>query len=423
MKKPLPLYRPHVLVILLALTFVSLLTAFAVREKEYGTVMAEGDPITITSRWGMMGHVKMAMSQFGENVMVWQDSGGKSYEIYAQIFDDTGYPKSSTFRVNKFQPLDQKHPAIAMDELGNFVIVYQSYKQDGSEAGIFGQRYSYDGKLVNKVFLINTFIIDNQWDPAVAMNADGKFVVAWVSENQDKTPRSVYAQRFDESGKKVGGEFRVNTANAGSQDSPAVAIDSAGNFMIVWQSKSKDDSNVYGQVFDWNGKPKSQSDILLSAETDLNQSKPAVALTGNQLFMAVWITETYDNPLKTNLDSIKGQLFKTTGQKSGNEFSVSDPFFGHQDNPMIIKTSPSKLLVAWQQYSRKNGHKHWRIFGQKIYNSATKDGDVIELSAETDTYWQTDPALSSDGKGDTGAAWLNHETETGTIGIEYKRGL
>lgn len=424
MQKPFTAYRPHMIAIMLMLTFASLVTAFLVSGKnQYGIVMAEGNLITISSRWGQMGHVKMAMNQFGENVMVWQDSGGKSYEVYAQIFDENGRPFLSTFKVNKFRPYDQKHPAVAMDEIGQFVVVYQSYKQDGSESGIFGQRYSYSGTTKNGVFRANTYIIGNQADPAVAMMPDGKFVVTWVSENQDDTPRSVYAQRFDENGEKLGDEFRVNIQNEGSQDSPSVAIDSIGNFMIVWESRAKEAIDVYGQIFDWQGNRKSQSDIRLNTNTALGQTNPSVTLTGKNTFMTVWENETYDSALRTNLENIKGQMFDASGKKVDGEIAVTTTFFGHQQNPEIIKTSPSKIFVVWQEYSKKTDYKNWVTKAQALSNTPSKSGDVITLGAYSELYEKTEPAVASDGKGDIGAAWINHESETGISGIEYRRGL
>jgi hypothetical protein len=424
MQKPLPDYRPHMFAILLILALMSLATALSVfGESRYGTVMAEGDNIIISSRWGKMEHVKMTTDFFGQTVMVWQDSGGKSYEVYGQIFDDTGRPKSTTFRVNKYRPYDQKHPAIATDEAGNFVVVYQSYMQDGSEAGIFGQRYSYSGDIKNGVFKVNTYIIGNQGDPAIAMNADGKFVVVWVSEQQDDTPRSIYAQLFDENGKKFSNEFRVNIQNTGSQDSPAVAMDSSGNFMIVWESKTKDTTDVYGQIFDWNGNAKSKNDIRLNTNMELSQTNPSVTLTGKSTFMTVWENETYDSKMDINLENIKGQMFDKSGKKVGGEISVTSPFFGHQENPEIMKTSPSKMLVTWQEYSKKTDYKNWVTKAQELSNTPSKSGDIIILGAYSEGYEKTDPVVASDGRGETSVAWLSKEKSTGMTSIEYERGL
>src|SRR5688572_8274596 len=84
-------------------------------------------------------------------------------------------------------------------------------------------------------FPVNTFTTNAQTIPAVAADADGDFVVAWQSEGQDGNGPGIYAQRFDAGGGPRGAEFLVNdTAFAGSQFRPAVAMDADGDFVITW---------------------------------------------------------------------------------------------------------------------------------------------------------------------------------------------
>jgi len=52
-----------------------------------------------------------------------------------------GMPLGPEFLVNTFTTDNQYVPAVAADAAGNFVVVWQSYGQDGSFAGVFGQRY------------------------------------------------------------------------------------------------------------------------------------------------------------------------------------------------------------------------------------------------------------------------------------------
>ena len=51
-------------------------------------------------------------------------------------------PAGPEFRVNTFTTGPQTRPDAAADTSGNFVTVWQSNGQDGSNFGIFGQRYS-----------------------------------------------------------------------------------------------------------------------------------------------------------------------------------------------------------------------------------------------------------------------------------------
>ena len=50
-------------------------------------------------------------------------------------------------------------------------------------------------------------------------------------------------QRFDGAGLPLGGEFQVNTYTTGQQLPPAVAMDTAGNFLVVWA----DQRGIFGQ--------------------------------------------------------------------------------------------------------------------------------------------------------------------------------
>src|SRR5947208_2483985 len=82
----------------------------------------------------------------------------------------------------------------------------------------------------------NTNTTAFQTSPAVAMDAGGNYVVVWQSFGQDGSGYGVYAQRYSSAGVPQGGEFRVNTYTTGSQFGPAVAMDAAGDFVITWGS-------------------------------------------------------------------------------------------------------------------------------------------------------------------------------------------
>lgn len=64
------------------------------------------------------------------------------------------------------------------------------------------------------------------------MDSDGNFVITWGSVNQDGSDCGVFAQRFDSTGSKTGSEFQVNTYNQNGQRFPSIAMDSYGDFII-----------------------------------------------------------------------------------------------------------------------------------------------------------------------------------------------
>jgi hypothetical protein len=86
---------------------------------------------------------------------------------------------------------------------------------------------------------------------SVASESSGNFVVVWESSYQDGSNYGVFGQRYDSTGEPLGPEFRVNTYTLHAQDIPAVASDSSGNFVVLWGSYSQDGwgYGVFGQRF------------------------------------------------------------------------------------------------------------------------------------------------------------------------------
>jgi hypothetical protein len=85
-----------------------------------------------------------------------------------------------------------------MDADGDFVVVWQSFIQDGSSDGVYAQAYNAAGEAQGGEFPTNTYTTDSQGNSSIAMDADGNFVVVWVSYGQDASSTDgVYAQRYD----------------------------------------------------------------------------------------------------------------------------------------------------------------------------------------------------------------------------------
>ena len=139
---------------------------------------------------------------------------------------------------------------VAAGDTGGFVVVWPS-GHDGSGPGVFGQRYTRAGAPVGGEFRVNTFTTDAQELPVVAADAAGNFVVTWQSYTQDGSSDGVFGQRFAVSGAPLGPEFRVNTFTTSLQGQPSVAANVPGNFVVVWQSDGQDGSylGVFGQRY------------------------------------------------------------------------------------------------------------------------------------------------------------------------------
>jgi hypothetical protein len=188
----------------------------------------------------------------GNFVVVWGSDGqdGSNYGVFSQRYASSGAPIGAEFRINTYTTGDQTGAEVDSDGAGNFVVVWQSASLDGSGLGVFGQRFSASGAPVGAEFLVNTYTTGSQYKPAIASDAAGNFVVVWDSP-QDGSADGVFGQRYASTGVPLGPEFRVNTFVTNDQMGASVAADDAGDFVVVWTSSGQDGSNygVFGQRY------------------------------------------------------------------------------------------------------------------------------------------------------------------------------
>lgn len=190
---------------------------------------------------------EIAMDGSGNFVVAWTSNAEGRYDVFARRFDADGRPIEAGFRVNTNTLEYQFGPAIDMDRSGSFVVAWHSSDgQDGSSYGVFGQRFEADGAPAGSEFRVNSYTPGVQANPEVTIGPAGDFVVIWDSEGQDGSQLGVFAQRYDRDGQPLGEEFRVNRSISGDQYGPASAGDGRGNIFVAWSSYGQDTPESYG---------------------------------------------------------------------------------------------------------------------------------------------------------------------------------
>ena len=216
--------------------------------------------------------------------------------IYAQRFDASGNPVGSEFRVNTTTVDHQNQPQIAELTDGSFVVTWHSWSQDGSGLGIIGQRFAADGSTIGAEFQINTYASDHQMTPQISALDDGGFVVVWHSASQDGDgSQGIYGQRFDASGGAVGGEFRVNTTFADTQDYAEVTGLPDGGFVVSWSSNLQDGSGygIFAQRYDQDGNTVG-GEFQVNSYTSADQFQGAIAGLEDGGVVFTWVSDQQD---------------------------------------------------------------------------------------------------------------------------------
>ncbi|MBC7473643.1 MAG: hypothetical protein H7263_05080, partial [Candidatus Sericytochromatia bacterium] len=220
----------------------------------------------------------------------------------------------------------QQNPSVAMDSAGDFVVAWTSnnqigINQDGDGDGIYAKRYiasAIDKTLTpGSEFLVNTYTTGNQKNASVAMDSMGDFVVAWQSYNQiginqDGSRYGVYAQRYTSATTLTtqGSEFHVNTYTTGDQRNASVAMDSAGDFVVAWQSYQEGPGSgdgVYAQRYTSATTLTTQgSEFHVNTYTTGDQVTPSVAMDGAGDFVVSWVDSSYNAGIFTKRYSSAG---------------------------------------------------------------------------------------------------------------------
>ena len=78
--------------------------------------------------------------------------------------------------MNNYTTSDQQNPSVASLSDGKFVITWQSFGQDGSDYGIFGQIFYINGTKFLNEFGVNTYTPGIQQQPWVSSFVDGGFL-------------------------------------------------------------------------------------------------------------------------------------------------------------------------------------------------------------------------------------------------------
>jgi hypothetical protein len=200
----------------------------------------------------------------GDFVVVWQGYGSSGadtsgYGILGQRYASDGSTQGGEFQVNSHTTGFQLSASAAAHADGDFVVVWQSYGSHGTDSSGFsvhGQRYAADGSTRGAEFQVNSYTTGDQESPSVATDADGEFVVVWNRAGSPGNPgsKSVRGRRYAADGTAKGEEFRVNTYMASSQYLPSVAAETDGDFVVVWRSEASSegetiDSSILGQRY------------------------------------------------------------------------------------------------------------------------------------------------------------------------------
>jgi hypothetical protein len=353
-------------------------------------------------------------------VVVWQSYGQDSSTppsrgVFGQRYDSRGLASGLEFPVNTYTLRDQNLPSAACAASGYCAVAWHSSLQDGSDEGIFGQRYDPNGLPAGPEFRVNSYTLRSQNSPSVAAAADGRFVAAWASYGQDGDRLGVFGQRYDSSGLPTGPEFRANSYTTGDQrpgitvGSSVVSVAADGRFVVVWESARQDDGaffGVFGQRYDSNGLPTGP-EFRVNSYTPWGQYAPAVSSVGDGRLVVVWESRYQDG----SGYGIFGQRYDANGLPTGPEFRVNSHTTGSQRDAAVASDSDGRFVVVWESF--QGASSAFDVLGQRYDPSGAPLGSEFRVNGYA-TGDQRHPAVAAAPDGRFVVAWESPRDGSGS---------
>jgi hypothetical protein len=320
------------------------------------------------------------MDADGRFIVVWHGPASPedaNEDIFARRFDANGTPAGDEFRVNSFMDGEQVCPSVAMKHDGNCVIVWESEGvPEAGKRGICGQLYDGAGTAVGSEFVVSDEASTWRY-PDVGMDAAGVFVVTYI---RDSSFKSVWVRHFEPNGTALYLSSRVNDAfNFTSLTRPMVAMDAAGNYVIVWDGHPDTylEDDIYLRRYHRTHAPL-HPQFRVNTTVAGAQCEPSVAISGEGDFVILWAGGTGGQ--STGAD-IFGQRFPSQSEHIGEPLLLGDEFrlntyrADEQRCPSVAVGPEGSFVGVWESYGQDGSR--YGVFGAigPVAGPADIDGD------------------------------------------------
>jgi len=328
----------------------------------------------------------IAVESNGNFIIAWADQRNGNSNIFYQRYDSDGSVLSGNNMVSDFPAGSyQYNPSIAGDASGNFIITWYHEDVITGDHKIYCQRYSTDGTALGG----NVQVDIGGMNPSIAMDDSGNFIIVW--EEWGNGSNNIYCQRYGSDGVALGNNFRVNDdAGSSTQRNPSIGVDSIGNFMVVWYDNRDGNYDIYCQRYSSDGTSLgSNFKVNDNSGSNYYLYDLSIGVDNSGNFVIVW--EDYRNG---NCD-IYCQRYSSDGMKLGNNFMVNDDAgSSNQYRPSITVDNSGNFIIVWAD--ERNGN--YDIYCQRYSTDGTAIGVNFRVNDDSGSSRQDEPCIAVDGR-------------------------
>ena len=292
-------------------------------------------------------HVAVDLDTSGEFVVAWdsrrQEEG--TYGVYAQCFDALGRRIGGERQVNSFAPSTQWHPTVTANPSGRFWIGWESFGRDGHLFGCFARVFDSDLETSEAAVRVHPTRIGNQEGLQIASDKDDGLIAVWLEGDVATGKTRAYWCRLDGKGRRIDEPVRLDPTDDVQERIVALATLSSGKRLAVWAALDEqgDPGGIRARFLGEDGPV-----IRVNDGSDKKAIEPAVALNADGSFAATWM----ESDSKTGY-AVKVRRFAADGAPLGAALTVARPVTAHLSGAAITADAAGRLCVAWNARDRE----------------------------------------------------------------------
>jgi hypothetical protein len=370
-----------------------------------------------------------------------QASGIASALALTQLEDRStpaAVPLAPQFTVAGVTGTESAPPVVSIvNTAGDFVAAWESVETDGSGIGVYAQRFEADGDPIGSPVLVNTTTAGNQSRPALATDGNGKVIIVWQGEAGGGGAYDVYFRVgdttiADPTAWLITEETAVNVTLTGRQTNPTAAMDRNGKFVIAWQS----DQDAATSGIDVYGRYGSLATGLLgTVDTAISnaagdQVNPDASMVANDFpatddgrLIVAWTGPGATGSEGETTNIIRGTLFAydaafTTIAPTDiahTEYQLTAAAQHDQVNPDVAMAPDGRFVLAWQAEGQQGSGSD--VFSRRFdtQGNGVDPSDILVNSVVTEP--QRNPAVGIDKSGNFFVIWQSQGADARSWGI------
>lgn len=343
----------------------------------------------------------IALDSSDAPVLSWYEFRDGDADVWFQAFDARGQPLGANQRVNDDATMGwQGDPSSGRRSGGSSVFIWED-RRDFGNSDIFAQRFDRSGNRLGGNFRVSdSGVAGDQSANAVHVAPSGVALCAWDDRRHGITG-DIFARMLSAEGIPVDTGFRVNDDPLGyaNQYQPAAGGDDSGRFVVAWmdgRGLNPYDWNVFAQRLAADGS-RLGSNIQVTTDDSIQWS-PGLGVAPDGRFVVCW-----DDRRRGNQWDVYARRYGRSGQPLGSDFRVNDdPGSADQHSAAAALNRFGEFLVAWTD--RRGGDED--VFARLYDSAGAARGPSFRISGDP-TGNQSQPAVAAVQEGGYWVAWVD----------------